>query len=66
MKRFDYLTPVGFMLGCIIVAIGILSGTDWRESVHFRSDFFLIVTGGLAAAIFISFPPRDLKKPLLF
>ncbi len=27
MKRFDYLTPVGFMLGCIIVAIGILSGT---------------------------------------
>ncbi|WP_342490163.1 flagellar motor protein MotP [Bacillus sp. FSL R5-0443] len=63
MKRFDYLTPVGFMLGCIIVAIGILSGTGLAGISSFLDlTSFLIVTGGLAAAIFISFPPRDLKK----
>ncbi|MCY8278136.1 hypothetical protein, partial [Bacillus inaquosorum] len=25
MKRFDYLTPVGFVLGTIIIVIGIIS-----------------------------------------
>lgn len=27
MKRFDYLTPVGFVLGTIIIVIGIISGS---------------------------------------
>lgn len=63
MKRFDYLTPVGFVLGTIIIVIGIISGSGvsgFRSFLDLTS--FFIVTGGLCAAVFISFPPRELKK----
>lgn len=63
MKRFDYLTPVGFVLGTIIIVIGIISGSGvsgFRSFLDLTS--FFIVTGGLCAAVFISFPPSELKK----
>ncbi|PSA93612.1 motility protein A [Bacillus atrophaeus] len=63
MKRFDYLTPVGFVLGSVIIVIGIISGSGlsgFRSFLDLTS--FFIVTGGLCAAIFVSFPPKDLKK----
>ncbi len=62
MKRFDYLTPVGFVLGTIIIVIGIISGSGvsgFRSFLDLTS--FFIVTGALRRC-FISFPPKELKK----
>lgn len=68
MKRFDYLTPVGFMLGCIIVAIGILSGTGLAGISSFLDlTSFLIVTGGLAAMGVYQFSAAGFKEnPICF
>ncbi|NPC93768.1 flagellar motor protein MotP [Bacillus sp. WMMC1349] len=63
MKRFDYLTPVGFILGMFILVIGIISGaglTGFYSFVDLTS--FFIVTGGLCAAVFVSFSPKELKR----
>lgn len=49
MKRFDYLTPVGFVLGTIIIVIGIISGSGvsgFRSFLDLTS--FFIVTGDFA------------------
>ncbi|MDA1477648.1 flagellar motor protein MotP [Bacillus changyiensis] len=63
MKRFDYLTPVGFILGMFILVIGVISGaglTGFYSFVDLTS--FFIVTGGLCAAVFVSFSPKELKR----
>lgn len=63
MKRFDYLTPVGFMLGCIIVAIGILSGTGLAGISSFLDlTSFLIVTGGLLCGDLYQFSAEGFKE----
>ncbi|KAA6448572.1 flagellar motor protein MotP [Bacillus swezeyi] len=63
MKRFDYLTPVGFILGIAILVIGVVSGAGLSGFYSFIDlTSFFIVTGGLCAAVFVSFSPKDLKK----
>ncbi|KMM63183.1 flagellar motor protein MotP [Bacillus glycinifermentans] len=63
MKRFDYLTPVGFMLGMLILTVGVISGAGLSGFYSFIDvTSFFIVTGGLFAAVFMSFSPKDLKK----
>ncbi|MBU8684725.1 flagellar motor protein MotP [Bacillus haynesii] len=63
MKRFDYLTPVGFILGIFILVLGVVSGAGLSGFYSFIDlTSFFIVTGGLCAAVFISFSPKDLKR----
>jgi chemotaxis protein MotA len=63
MKRFDYLTPVGLILGIFILVIGVVSGAGLSGFYSFIDlTSFFIVTGGLCAAVFISFSPKDLKR----
>ncbi|MGE6628847.1 flagellar motor protein MotP [Bacillus sp. NPDC077027] len=68
MRRYDYLTPIGIVLGIVIVAIGILSGAGLSGFLSFLDlTSFLIVTGGLFAALCVSFAPREIKRmPLIF
>ncbi|WLR44203.1 flagellar motor protein MotP [Bacillus carboniphilus] len=63
MKRKDILTPIGILLGLSMIIVGILSGagmTGFRSFLDITS--FFVVTGGLLAALMVSFPFKELKN----
>ncbi|WP_203361460.1 flagellar motor protein MotP [Bacillus sp. REN10] len=62
MKKFDALTPIGIVIGFILLAFAIITsgGVEGFSSfVHLPS--LLIVFGGVVAAMLINFPLKDIK-----
>ncbi|KAB7705878.1 flagellar motor protein MotP [Bacillus aerolatus] len=63
MKKFDALTPIGILIGFVLLMLAILTsgGTEGFSSfVHLPS--ILIVLGGLTAGLLINFPLSDVKQ----
>lgn len=62
MKKNDLLTPIGIFLGITVLFYAIFSGSNWMEALAFV-DFasFLVVFGGVAAAIIINYTKKELK-----
>ncbi|HHY20900.1 MAG TPA: flagellar motor protein MotP [Bacilli bacterium] len=62
MKKNDLLTPIGIFIGITVLFYAIFSGSSWIEALAFI-DFasFLVVFGGVAAAIIINFSKNELK-----
>ncbi|MET1138693.1 motility protein A, partial [Bacillus subtilis] len=57
------MRPVVFFLGIFILVLGVVSGAGLSGFFSFNDlTSFFIVTGGLCAAVFISFSPKDLKR----
>lgn len=62
MKKSDFLTPFGLFFGVFMVLLAIISNGEFIDILAFLDlSSFLIVFGGVMAALFISFPIRDLK-----
>lgn len=62
MKKFDALTPLGFIVGGAMLILGILSNggiSGFSSFIDIPSMF--IVIGGLSAGLLVSFPVKDLK-----
>lgn len=62
MKKFDALTPIGIVIGFILLAFAIITSggvEGFTSFLHLPS--VLIVFGGLTAALLISFPFKDIK-----
>ncbi len=63
MKKFDFLTPVGFILGILVFIFGVVYGKGVSAfTVFIDIPSVIIVFGGVTAALCISFPLKDLKK----
>lgn len=65
MKKTDVLTPIGMAAGLILLVLAISSnaGTEGFASfLHLPS--ILIVLGGVTAALFVSFPLKEMKSLL--
>ncbi|MBM7701185.1 flagellar motor protein MotP [Metabacillus iocasae] len=63
MKKFDVLTPIGLIIGMVMVIFGIVSSGGLAGFMAFVSiSSLLIVIGGVLGALFISFPMSDLKS----
>lgn len=63
MKRLDSLTPVGLLIGILTFSFGIISKNGFSGFLQFIDvSSIIIVLGGLTAAMFISFPPREMKQ----
>ncbi|OMP67436.1 flagellar motor protein MotP [Domibacillus epiphyticus] len=63
MKKLDMLTPIGIAIGLTLVAFAVIStsGTSGFASfVDFAS--FIIVIGGVTAALLINFTLKDIKR----
>ncbi|MFB5663910.1 flagellar motor protein MotP [Alteribacillus sp. HJP-4] len=62
MKKMDILTPIGIVLGVTTLLFAIFSNAGGGSVVMFiQLASFLIVFGGVAAAILINFSSRDIK-----
>lgn len=62
MKRLDILTPLGLLAGVILVCYGIVVNGGVSGFFSFIDPAsFLIVFGGVTAALLISFPLKDIK-----
>ena len=64
MKKFDIFTPIGIVLGLLMIFFGIFSNptTDLASIllfIHFPSIF--IVLGGTAAALLVTFNLKEIK-----
>jgi len=65
MKKLDFLTPIGIVVGIIVISLAITSKRGFDAFLTFIDiSSFLIVFGGLLAAMFVSFSLKDMK--LLF
>ncbi|PXW88167.1 chemotaxis protein MotA [Streptohalobacillus salinus] len=64
MKRTDILTPIGIVLGLLMIAFGILSSSGSIGGViaFIQIPSLVIVFGGLAAAILINFNIDQVKS----
>jgi len=62
MKRLDILTPVGLLVGIIMLIFGIVDngGIDGFLSFIDPASFFIVI-GGLIAGLLVSFPLNDMK-----
>lgn len=63
MKKLDMLTPVGMAIGLTLIAFAVVSNSGasgFASFVDFAS--FLIVIGGVTAALLINFPLKDIKR----
>ncbi|WP_046176669.1 flagellar motor protein MotP [Domibacillus indicus] len=63
MKKLDMLTPVGMAVGLTLVAFAVISNSGasgFASFIDFAS--FLIVIGGVAAALLINFQLKDIKR----
>lgn len=62
MKKSDFLTPFGLFFGAFMILIAIYSNGNITDVLSFLDlSSFFIVFGGVMAALFISFPLKDLK-----
>ncbi|ASV68661.1 flagellar motor protein MotP [Cytobacillus kochii] len=66
MRKLDKLTPVGLMVGVIMIIFGIVASGGWT-GVKYFFDFssIFIVIGGIVAGLFISFQMKDLRKTFI-
>lgn len=63
MKRLDLLTPIGIIGGLAVFIFGVISETELNGFVQFIDiSSIIIVLGGVIAALFISFPLKEMKK----
>ncbi|WAA10102.1 flagellar motor protein MotP [Fervidibacillus albus] len=63
MKRLDSFTPIGLLLGIVTFSYGIISKNDVSGFLQFIDiPSIIIVFGGLTAAMFVSFPPKEMKQ----
>lgn len=63
MKKLDVLTPIGIILGLIMVFFGIFSNSGLGGVFHFiQLSSILIVIGGVSAALLINFNLKDIKN----
>lgn len=63
MKKLDMLTPIGMAFGLTLVSLAIIynsGASGFSTFVDFAA--FLIVIGGVIAALLINFPLRDIKR----
>ncbi|KGX89397.1 flagellar motor protein MotP [Pontibacillus halophilus JSM 076056 = DSM 19796] len=62
MKRNDLLTPIGIVIGLLMIFFGIFSNSGIGGFVSFvQVSSIVIVIGGLAAAMLINFNLKELK-----
>lgn len=62
MKKLDVLTPVGIIVGFIVVLFAIFINGDLAETLAFlHPSSFLIVVGGTAAALLVTFNLKELR-----
>lgn len=62
MKRLDMLTPIGLLAGAIILIFGIVVNGGFSDILSFIDiPSILIVFGGVFAALFVSFPVKEIK-----
>ncbi|WP_018921748.1 flagellar motor protein MotP [Salsuginibacillus kocurii] len=62
MKKFDILTPIGVLVGIIALLFAVFTNEGLNMVVFFvQITAFLIVFGGLMAAILVNFSTEDLK-----
>ncbi|SDH31299.1 chemotaxis protein MotA [Alteribacillus persepolensis] len=63
MKKLDILTPIGILLGISTLLFAIFTNAGMESVVFFiQLTAFLIVFGGIAAALLISFSFKEIKK----
>ncbi|WAA11736.1 flagellar motor protein MotP [Fervidibacillus halotolerans] len=63
MKRLDSFTPIGLLLGILTFSFGVISKNGVSGFLQFIDiPSMIIVFGGLTAAMFISFPPKEMKQ----
>lgn len=63
MKKFDALTPVGLLVGLVVLIFGISYKSGISGFVSFIDiPSILIVLGGVTAALFVSFSVKDMKR----
>lgn len=63
MKKADYLTPLGLIIGIIMLSYGITSNSGIAGFLSFIDiSSMFIVLGGVISGLLISFPLKDLKK----
>lgn len=63
MKRLDILTPIGLIGGLAVFLFGVISETGLAGFVQFIDiPSIIIVFGGVTAALFVSFPLKEMKK----
>ncbi|UII55207.1 flagellar motor protein MotP [Cytobacillus spongiae] len=62
MKKFDALTPIGIVVGIVMVIFGIASNAGISGFISFIDPASMfIVFGGLSAGLLVSFTLKDLK-----
>ncbi|GAE25816.1 flagellar motor rotation protein MotA [Halalkalibacter wakoensis JCM 9140] len=62
MKKFDIMTPVGIVLGIVVLLLAVFSNSGPSGLVFFiQIASVLIVIGGLIAAIIITFSMQEVK-----
>lgn len=62
MKKLDALTPLGLLAGVILICYGIIVNGGVSGFLSFIDPAsFIIVFGGVTAALLVSFPLRDIK-----
>lgn len=62
MKKLDLLTPIGILLGITTILFAIFTNAGIGSVVFFiQLAAFLIVIGGLFAALLINFSIQDIK-----
>jgi chemotaxis protein MotA len=62
MKRFDILTPIGIIVGLLMLVFGIMENGGIAGFLSFIDPAsILIVSGGVIAGLLISFPLKDMK-----
>ncbi|WP_240374588.1 flagellar motor protein MotP [Bacillus piscicola] len=62
MKKLDLLTPVGIILGLVTMLFAVFINADMGSVIFFvQIASFLIVVGGLAAALLINFSIQEIK-----
>lgn len=62
MKKFDVLTPIGLVVGVVMLIFGIMTNGGITGFFSFIDPAsMLIVLGGVIAGLLINFPVRDMK-----
>ncbi|QED48963.1 flagellar motor protein MotP [Cytobacillus dafuensis] len=62
MKKMDALTPIGLIVGLVMLVFGIITNGGISGFFSFIDPAsMLIVLGGVIAGLLVSFPPKDMK-----
>ncbi|NCU16989.1 flagellar motor protein MotP [Pallidibacillus pasinlerensis] len=63
MNRLDILTPIGIIVGIAVFVFGVISESGLNGFFQFFDiSSIVIVFGGVLAALFVSFPVKEMKK----